>query len=90
MNSNLIYNGLWFNPATDALKAYLAQTQAVVNGTAKVKLYKGSAKVVARNLQIPFMTKIWQPIPVQIPLIKMRQSVSSSFGIANQGQCGNS
>ncbi len=47
--SNLIYNGLWFNPATDALKAYLAQTQAVVNGTAKVKLYKGSAKVVARK-----------------------------------------
>ncbi|HEM5088171.1 TPA: argininosuccinate synthase [Streptococcus suis] len=47
--SNLIYNGLWFNPATQALKAYLQATQSVVNGTAKVKLYKGTAKVVARK-----------------------------------------
>ena len=47
--SNLIYNGLWFNPATEALIAYLKSTQRVVNGTAKVKLYKGSATVVARK-----------------------------------------
>ena len=47
--SNLIYNGLWFNPATEALIAYLKSTQQVVNGTAKVKLYKGSATVVARK-----------------------------------------
>ena len=47
--SNLIYNGLWFNPATEALIAYLKSTQQVVNGTAKVKLYKSSATVVARK-----------------------------------------
>ena len=47
--SNLIYNGLWFNPATEALIAYLKSTQQVVNGTAKVKLYKGSATIVARK-----------------------------------------
>mgnify|MGYP001010393228 FL=1 len=47
--SNLIYNGLWFNPATEALIAYLKSTQQVVNGTAKVKFYKGSATVVARK-----------------------------------------
>ena len=47
--SDLIYNGLWFNPATEALIAYLKSTQQVVNGTAKVKLYKGSATVVARK-----------------------------------------
>ncbi|MDQ0222795.1 argininosuccinate synthase [Streptococcus moroccensis] len=47
--SNLIYNALWFNPATQALISYIKQTQEVVNGTAKVKLYKGSAKVVARK-----------------------------------------
>ena len=47
--SNLIYNGLWLNPATEALIAYLKSTQQVVNGTAKVKLYKGSATVVARK-----------------------------------------
>lgn len=47
--SNLIYNALWFSPATKAVIAYIKETQKVVNGTAKVKLYKGSAKVVARK-----------------------------------------
>lgn len=47
--SNLIYNALWFSPATQAVMAYIKETQKVVNGTAKVKLYKGSARVVARK-----------------------------------------
>ncbi|WP_288274746.1 argininosuccinate synthase [uncultured Streptococcus sp.] len=47
--SNLIYNALWFSPATKAIIAYIKETQKVVNGTAKVKLYKGHAQVVARK-----------------------------------------
>ncbi|MEX2803560.1 argininosuccinate synthase [Streptococcus sp. H31] len=47
--ANLIYNALWFSPATDAILAYIKESQKNVNGTAKVKLYKGSAKVVARK-----------------------------------------
>lgn len=47
--SNLIYNALWFSPATEAIIAYIKETQKVVNGTAKVKLYKGHAQVVARK-----------------------------------------
>ena len=47
--SNLTYNALWFSPATKAIMAYIKETQKVVNGTAKVKLYKGSARVVARK-----------------------------------------
>ena len=47
--SNLIYNALWFSPATKAIMAYIKETQKVVIGTAKVKLYKGSARVVARK-----------------------------------------
>ncbi|MQW22749.1 MULTISPECIES: argininosuccinate synthase [unclassified Lactococcus] len=47
--SNLIYNGLWFNPATQALIAYLDETQKVVNGIVKVKLYKGNATPVGRK-----------------------------------------
>lgn len=47
--SNLIYNALWFSPATQAVIAYIKETQKVVNGTAKVKLYKGNAQVVARK-----------------------------------------
>lgn len=47
--SNLIYNGLWYNPATQAMIAYLEATQKVVNGTVKIKLYKGSATPVGRK-----------------------------------------
>ena len=47
--SNFIYNALWFSPATEAIIAYIKETQKVVNGTAKVKLYKGHAQVVARK-----------------------------------------
>ena len=47
--SNLIYNALWFSPATQAIIAYIKETQKVVNGTAKMKLYKGHAQVVARK-----------------------------------------
>lgn len=47
--SNLIYNALWFSPAIEAIIAYIKETQKVVNGTAKVKLYKGHAQVVARK-----------------------------------------
>lgn len=47
--SNLIYNALWFSPATEAIIAYIKETQKVVNGTAKVKLYKGHAQVMARK-----------------------------------------
>lgn len=47
--SNMIYNAFWFNPATKALIAYIKETQKTVNGTAKVKLFKGVAKVVARK-----------------------------------------
>ena len=47
--SNLIYNGLWFSPAVDALKAYVKDSQKVVNGIARVHLYKGNVTVVGRK-----------------------------------------
>lgn len=41
--ANSIYEALWFNPAVDALKAYIDDTQKAVNGTVRIKLYKGNA-----------------------------------------------
>jgi len=40
--SELIYGGLWFTPLREALSAFVDSSQAVVSGTVKVKLYKGS------------------------------------------------
>lgn len=47
--SELIYDGLWFSPLRDALEAFLAQSQQFVNGTVRVKLFKGHAIVEGRK-----------------------------------------
>jgi argininosuccinate synthase len=46
--AELIYNGFWFSPEREALQALIDHTQQHVTGTVRVKLYKGSARVVAR------------------------------------------
>ncbi|WP_430602686.1 argininosuccinate synthase [Enterococcus sp. DIV0724b] len=47
--SQIIYDGLWFNPLTDALIAFLKSTQKYVNGIVRVKLFKGHAIVEGRK-----------------------------------------
>jgi len=47
--SQLVYNGLWFSPLKLALDAFIQQTQERVSGTVRVKLFKGTAKVVGRK-----------------------------------------
>ncbi|WP_036120122.1 argininosuccinate synthase [Lysinibacillus sphaericus] len=47
--SELIYDGLWFSPLRDALEAFLAQSQQYVNGSVRVKLFKGHAIVEGRK-----------------------------------------
>ncbi|WP_318508021.1 argininosuccinate synthase [Bacillus sp. T3] len=47
--AEVIYNGLWFSPLTDALKAFLTETQKYVTGTVRVKLFKGHAIVEGRK-----------------------------------------
>lgn len=47
--TNMIYNGLWFSPLCDALNAFIDESQQVVNGIVKIKMFKGSAVAVARQ-----------------------------------------
>ena len=47
--AKLIYNGFWFAPEREALQALIDQTQRNVTGTARLKLFKGSAHVVGRK-----------------------------------------
>lgn len=47
--AQVIYDGLWFNPITNALIAFLKTTQTVVNGVVRVKLFKGQAVVQGRK-----------------------------------------
>lgn len=45
----LVYNGQWFCRKREALDAFIDKTQEFVNGTVKVKLFKGSCSVVGRK-----------------------------------------
>ncbi|MEG4090776.1 argininosuccinate synthase [Microcoleus sp. Pol12B4] len=47
--SQMIYNGLWYNPLKTALDAFIQDTQKRVTGTVRLKLFKGNATIVGRK-----------------------------------------
>ena len=47
--AKLIYNGFWFAPEREMLQAAIDKSQENVNGTVRMKLYKGGAEVVGRK-----------------------------------------
>ncbi len=47
--ASLIYNGYWWSPERAALQTLIDQTQQVVNGWVRIKLYKGNVIVSARD-----------------------------------------
>lgn len=48
----LAYSGLWIEPLRYALDAFIDKTQERVNGTVRVKLFKGNMRVVGRKSQM--------------------------------------
>jgi len=47
--TELIYNGLWFSPLADALRAFIDESQKFVTGEVRLQYYKGSCNVVGRR-----------------------------------------
>ncbi len=47
--SELIYNGFWFSPERELLQTTMDATQKTVNGTVRLKLYKGNCTIVGRK-----------------------------------------
>ncbi|MCR6096338.1 argininosuccinate synthase [Salipaludibacillus agaradhaerens] len=47
--TQLVYDGLWYSPLRTALESFINETQKNVNGKVKVKLWKGTHMVVARD-----------------------------------------
>ncbi|MDY0871915.1 argininosuccinate synthase [Dongia rigui] len=47
--AELIYNGFWFAPEREMLQALIDKSQEHVEGTVRLKLYKGNATVVGRK-----------------------------------------
>ena len=46
--AELIYNGFWFSPEREMLQSLIDKSQKYVNGTVRLKLYKGSVSTVGR------------------------------------------
>ncbi|MEZ8007981.1 MAG: argininosuccinate synthase [Amylibacter sp.] len=46
--AELIYNGFWYSPEREMLQALIDASQEHVNGTVRLKLYKGSVQTVGR------------------------------------------
>lgn len=47
--ADLVYNGLWFTPTRDAIDAFVAKVQERMNGTIRLKLFRGDCRVVGRR-----------------------------------------
>jgi argininosuccinate synthase len=47
--ASLIYNGYWWSPERKMLQMAIDESQKMVNGTVRLKLYKGNVTVVGRQ-----------------------------------------
>jgi argininosuccinate synthase len=47
--AEMVYYGYWYSPEREVLQKMVDEGQRVVNGTARLKLYKGNCTVVGRK-----------------------------------------
>lgn len=47
--ARLVYNGFWFSPERQLMQSMIDESQKTVNGTVRVKLYKGNVTVAGRK-----------------------------------------
>ncbi len=47
--AELIYNGLWFSPEREMIQAAIDESQKLVNGVVRLKLYKGAIYIEGRS-----------------------------------------
>jgi argininosuccinate synthase len=47
--AEMVYYGYWFSPEREVLQKMVDETQLTVNGTARLKLFKGNCTVIGRK-----------------------------------------
>ena len=47
--SDLVYNGLWYSPLRKALDSFTNETQKVVSGIVRMRLFKGNSQITGRK-----------------------------------------
>lgn len=51
--AEMVYSGLWVDPLMNALNAFIEETQKDISGEVRIKLYKGSARIIGRRAEKP-------------------------------------
>ncbi|MCX8192553.1 MAG: argininosuccinate synthase [Nitrososphaeria archaeon] len=51
--ADLVYSGLWLDPFRKALDAFIDETQKEVSGEVRLKIYRGTARIVGRRAEKP-------------------------------------
>ena len=69
----LCYGAKWFDPSMDAIHAFQDSANQRVNGTVKVKLYKGKATWWRWSHPIPYSMPIWPRLRKMPASIRMPQ-----------------
>lgn len=82
--SEVIYDGLWFNPIREALYAFIKETQKYVNGTVRVKLFKGHAIVEGRKSPNSLYNEKLATYSKKMPLTMRLQLDLLNFGAFQQ------
>ena len=78
--ADLVYNGLWFSPTRSAIDAFVQDVQRRVTGAIRLKLYKGSCRVVGRKSPFACTSTVSRPMTKGTPSIIPPQKVSSGSG----------
>ncbi len=47
--TELIYNGFWFSPEMDFIRAAFAKAEELIDGTVGIELYKGNVRILGRR-----------------------------------------
>ncbi len=76
--AQVVYEGKWFTPLCDAVRAFVTSTQEYVTGEVKFKLYKGNIIKAGTTSPYSFSTASpWQASPPAISTITTMQTASS-------------
>ncbi|MCL7388479.1 MAG: argininosuccinate synthase [Thaumarchaeota archaeon] len=51
--AEMVYSGLWVDPLMKAIDSFIDETQREVSGEVRVKLFKGSARIIGRRAEKP-------------------------------------
>ena len=77
--TELIYDGLWFSPLADCLRAFIDESQKHVTGEVRLRYFKGSCSVVGRRSPNSLYVASWPPTARETPSATSRPWASSSL-----------